>query len=382
MKKLLFTSLLLSGFAIGSMAQQIIGNKPSQRMMLPNSEVKEFKTKSSSNDSREYHEMYLDYSVANFDDLFYVWRMSSSYTAIDTALNYVGVTVDQLAGFSDISDPEASIVFGEDLGLQSAYPSYLQVTFDSIFVLITHENNSGTYNKIKFSLNTVSATGVPQATELWSQVDSSNTTLSPGGNWVGTGARVMMAYTPNFTTQPGQKVAMVLTYIDETKLDTFSVIAGCVDDGSGGTMAKSQFPTSFMRYPPNIPNITRTSNVGYGSPVGSNGWFEAQNWGMWAYINFENNVSVNENDAKDFGFGVNPNPASNGKVNVDVQSFVSGPLTIEVVNSLGQVVATRTESVSAGLRRFEMSLENQAQGLYFVRVSTEKSTEVQKVIVK
>jgi hypothetical protein len=47
---------------------------------------------------------YMDHSAANFDDQFFVWRMSSSYTATDTALNYIGLSLSHIGGFTDPAD--------------------------------------------------------------------------------------------------------------------------------------------------------------------------------------------------------------------------------------------------------------------------------------
>jgi hypothetical protein len=323
---------------------------------------------------------WLDYSSANFDDLFYVWTFNSGYVAADTTggeinpinIAAVGIT-GPLAGYTDPADIANSINEW----------SYFNgpITIDSIFGVVTHENNSGEYDKIIMEIVTLNGTGTPTSTVLWSATDSSNTTLSPGGNWVGTDASVLLSYAPNFTTTQGQAIGLNLRYVGN-KADTFSVIAGSIDDGAGGTTQQSQYQNSWTRIPPFIPSITKNANIGYGSPVGSSGWFEAQNWAFWAYVSYDA-TSVSENAfIKGVKISQNfPNPA-NKVTNFSYELQKSTNVSFEIYDMNGRLVKEVNEGrVEPGKHKYTIDVDQFNSGVYFFTIKTNETSITKRMVI-
>lgn len=367
-----YLSILLAFSIQLCMGQSFLLNEQLHR--IDNSEVQNFKKRATtSNKSASEFNLYIDYQVANFDDNFYVWRFNSDYDATNTSLNYVGLALDSIAGFTDLSDPENSLV---DLD----FPHSMRI--DSIFALVSHENNSGNYDYITMQIVELSPTGVPTNNVLWEQKDSSNTTLSSGGNWVGSGAVFLLSYAPNFTTPWDQKVGLVLKYNDATKTDTFSISAGYMATDTNPDVAlKSTFKNSYMRYPPNIPNITPCSNVGYGNPVGSQGWFQAQNWGMWVYATTDP-VGINENSIYGIKLSQNsPNPSS-GITSFNYELIENENIYIELMDMQGRKVLSRNEGIkSAGSHRIELQTNQLDAGTYFYSLITDSGKKLTRKLV-
>jgi len=323
---------------------------------------------------------WLDYSTANFDDLFYVWTFNSNYATSDTTgggvnpINIASVAITgPLAGYDNFDDPQGSVN-------EWAYFNG-PLTIDSIFAIVTHENNSGTYDKIYMEIVTLDANDKPTSTVLWSDVDSSNTTLSPGGNWVGTDASVLMSYTPNFTSTQGQKIGLNLRYV-ANKADTFSIIAGSIDDGNGGTTQQSNYQNSWTRIPPFIPSVTKNANIGYGSPVGADGWFEAQNWAFWAYVSYDV-TSVSENAfIKGVKISQNfPNPAD--KVTNFVYELQKPTnVTFEIYDMNGRLVKEVNQgSVEAGKHKYTIDVDTYNSGVYFVTIKTNETSITKRMVI-
>lgn len=324
------------------------------------------------NSGRATYDLYMDHSAANFDDGFFLWRYNSLYTSTDTSLNYAAWFVNKVGGYTDPADPIGTFVDGATFGFTVDYPANISMRIDTLFVSISHENNSGLYDKLKMRILQVSGTA-PTLTSpiLWEQVDSTNVSLSSGGNWVGIGAGYLQTYTPNFTVASGVKPAFHFIYEDATKLDSLGIAAGYVKDplspDPNDPWAKqSDWKTSFMRYPPFIPNITLNSNVGYGSPVGSQGWFYAQNWAIWAKVLLEEVVGVKENSGSN-GFILlhsYPNP-SNLLTNVTFEVPVNCNASLTITDLSGRVVSQQElNDLQVGRHVVSLQTENLANGMY------------------
>lgn len=324
---------------------------------------------------------YVDYSAANFDDLFYVWTFNSNYVTADTTgggispINYAAVGITgPLAGYSDPSDPSGT-------WLERPY-FYGPVTVDSIFAVVTHENNSGTYDKITMQIVTLDNTFKPTDTVLWQETDSSNTTLSPGGNWLGQGAAVALAFAPNFTTSNNQKIGLNLRYVG-AKTDTFSILGGSIDDGNGGTTSQSNYQNSWI----GISYISggariQNANIGYGNPVGSAGWFEAQNWSIWAYVTYDV-TSVSENDfIKGVKIGQSfPNPA-NKVTNFFYELQKPTDVSFEVFDMNGRLVKEYKEGVKeAGKHTHTINVEEFTSGVYFYTIKTNETSITKRMVI-
>jgi hypothetical protein len=352
-------------------------------------EVKNLKLSQLGPVNRNSYEFYLDHSVANFDDRFFVWRYSSSYVASDTALNYVGLALNRLGGFTDPADLVGSYVDEGSFGFTTAYPSNITLFVDSIFAQITHENNSGNYDIITMKLVTLAANGAPTNTVLWSNTDSSNVALSPSGNWLGTGAAAVITYDPQFTVQAGQRAGIVFEYFDPSKTDTLSIIAGfkgdpASPDPNNPRALQSEWKTSYMRYPPFIPNITLNSNVGYGQPVGTNGYFEAQNWGIWAKVIVTEVVGIQD---KNEGSGyvlhhTYPNP-SNEFTNVTFEIPVASNVTLRVTDLSGRVVfENNINNMMPGKHTLPLNTEMLDNGVYMFTLNANGWTSSKPMVVK
>jgi hypothetical protein len=205
--------------------------------------------------------------------------------------------------------------------------------------------------------------------------------LSSNGNWLGTGAGFVLAYAPAYTTNPGSKVAFVIEYVDPSKVDSFGVLGTSVDDGTGGTLQQSSYKNSYMRYPPFIPQITLNSNVGYGNPVGADGWLEAQNWGIWARVSYDWNVGVNDVNNNLSLVSLSPNPAQNFvRANIDLAkpSLVNATLT-DVTGRMVNNVFNGT--MNSGKNFITINTSDLAAGVYFVNISADNGNVVSTRVV-
>ncbi len=376
----IYLTLAAAAISLGAMAQLPRLATNNHRVDISNIRNVSGTTSGPVKSTNAVQNFWLDYSSANFDDLFYVWTFNSNYAAADTTggginpINYAAVAVTgPLAGYTDNADITNSI---------NEFPYFNgPITIDSVFAIVTHENNSGEYDKIFTEIVTLNNSNQPTTTVLWSAVDSSNTTLSPGGNWIGTGASVLISHAPNFTTTNGQKIGFNLRYVGN-KADTFSIIAGAIDDGSGGTTQQSNYKNSWTRIPPFIPNLTLNSNIGYGSPVGTNGWFEAQNWALWAYVSYDV-TSVSENAfIKGVKISQNfPNPAD--KVTNFVYELQKPTnVSFEVYDMNGRLVKDINQGrVEAGKHKFTIDVDQFNSGVYFFTIKTNETSITKRMVI-
>src|SRR5690349_12002923 len=143
MKKLytLFVGLSFASFAIGQAVVALPKQGAPHRVNMPSHSHLNKNTNPSTNSVLTT--MYIDYGGANMDDGAYVWRFSTSYTGVDTAFNYIGVGMNDVSGYLDPADIPGTFTDWNSLGYPNAWPVNLQTTVDSIFALITQENNSG-----------------------------------------------------------------------------------------------------------------------------------------------------------------------------------------------------------------------------------------------
>jgi hypothetical protein len=327
--------------------------------------------------------MWWDYGVADGNTDGFVWQFNSLYTAVDTAMNYAAVSIRQIGGYSDYADPANSVEDFQTLGYTSAWPNNpaLTLTFDSIFVYMTHENNSGNYDFTKCRLITTNASGAPTAssTVLWEQVDSFNTTQSPGGNWLGTGAGFVATYTPGFTTAPGQRVAIQFRYEDPSKLDTVGIGATFTPDPNSSNALISAYPNSFCSYAPFIPNITPNTSITY---TGGIPW-PCQNWNIWAYITANEVVGTDEKGEALFSLlHTYPNPANDLSI-VRFELKNTTEVSFRVFDMAGrEVFRNDMGMLTPGRHNVEMNTLGLADGVYQYTLTAGGSTVTRPVMVK
>jgi hypothetical protein len=324
---------------------------------------------------------YIDYSWFAVNDLSYVWQFNSLYTSSDTSFNYICVALNQFGVFDDYADNVLDLDF---MG-QNIFPSTM--TIDSVFVLMTHENNSGTYNTVGLDIVKLNTTGAPTTTSqvLFSVRDSANTTLSSGGNWLGQGASFVLPFTPNYTVNCAvDKVGLNFIYKGPDS-DTCGVIGSSVDDGAGGTTTQAAYPTSYMRYPPFINGITANRNVGYGTPVGSGGWLEAQDWEIWAKVTFDDaTVGYNEINKKEFKvFQNSPNPFTG---NTTIRYTVAKPanaVSFRMYDLLGNLVMSKTDKeVAAGDYSMVIDGSQYSKGVYLYSFEVDGVKMTKRMVIE
>lgn len=391
MKKIYLLAVSIA-FA-GSIKAQSLNEKPAERFRQNAEEVLSQRQRTAGPVNRA-QSFYMDHSTANFDDGFFLWNMNSNYTSVDTALNFIGLSLNKIFGFTDPADPAGTICDSSLFGFTSSYPTDIGIRIDTIFAQLTHENNSGTYNKITMQVVKLTPQGAPAGVTgtptqvLWEQTDSTNVSLSGSGNWLGAGAGFVMSWTPypTFTgASAGTKLGLIFKYEDPTKQDSLGMTAGYAKDPLDPTKAlKSTIQTSYMRYVPNIPNVTKNSNVGYGNPVGSGGWFEAQNWAMWVYATVGTDVSgFGENNAN--GFRVlesYPNP-TNAATNVRYELGVASDVTVVVTDITGNVVyKTSTSQQGAGEYSISLGTDKLSNGVYTYTLNANNASVSKRFVVQ
>lgn len=374
--------LLLTG------ASLLVANMFAQQVVMPKTHkienAKEFKTARFANqqstalkNSNAITTGFIDYSWQNFNDASFVWQFSSNFTAIDTAINYVGVALTPFQGIFDYADQELDFNF--------AYPNTYTYTVDSIFALLTHENNSGDTNLVVMQLVQTGSTGALTAgsTVKWADTILTTTSLSPGGNWLGSNARYTAGFAPNYTTTAGAKMGMVLRYYGPNT-DSLGVLGSFVDDGTGeGTTTQSPSPTSYMQLPPNISQIVPNRVVGFGSPVGSEGWLPAQDWEIWAKVTFNDITGISDAELNKTAtlYQNVPNP-SKGTTLIKYDLAKSATVSIAFYDITGKKVKEVSEGEkNPGNYQVRVGVEDLSKGVYFYKLKTSNGVELTKKMV-
>ena len=382
MKKLytLILGLSVASFAIGQAIVALPHQGAPHRVNMP-SHSNSQRNSSTPNTAIVPTLIYIDYGGANMDDGAYVWRFSTSYTGVDTAFNYAGVGMNDVSGYTDPADPTNTFLDHAILGYPNAWPINLQVTVDSIFALITHENNSGNEDSLIMKLTNVTGTGAPGTTLLWSQRDVTSTTLSSGGNWVGSGAVVLLGYDLNYVSTPGQKLGLVFEYKDPTKLDTASIYisylcaSGCT--GPSPIPSVSTFTKSWGRYPPYINSISQTANwTSGGNPAA------CQNMGMWIKCTVDLVSGVNEIGNGNISLLQNvPNP-SNGNTTIAYELLNSSDVSLMLYDMTGKEVMNLNQGKQvAGKHAVNLNTLSLNAGIYYYTMSTEDGSKMTKKMV-
>jgi hypothetical protein len=396
MKKL-FTPFLLI-LTLGSFAQQVnTPNSDFEKFRVPQEEFELLKRSHSGNSSRSDVGLYIDYPVTDEieqglgEGINYLWTFNSNYTAAaDTdiiPINFVGVRLLELIGYTDpLLDPI------ETYSGPFAYPNSLQITIDSVFVYLTHENNSGEDNKLFVDIRKLSTTNTFAAAQpiLWTDSVVTNTSLSSSGNWLGVGAGYVLALPVGYTTTVGQKVGLGLRYI-APKSDTLGIAAAYVSNPNGpaspGDYAmKSKFPYSVIRWEGfNNGNFSSTGGIWYTFAAGQTdtSYFKAQNWQIWTKVSFSDVTGIKKQVMLPIDAGQNsPNPFSHSS-QVSFSTKENQALSLVTYNVEGrEVLRTNLGYKTQGTHQIELIANDLASGTYFYRLEGEKGfSTMNKMVV-
>jgi photosystem II stability/assembly factor-like uncharacterized protein len=86
--------------------------------------------------------------------------------------------------------------------------------------------------------------------------------------------------------------------------------------------------------------------------------------------------SVSDNNI----IGIYPNP-NNGNFTLSVTGNARGKINLEVINSIGQMVYQSAYNKDADVMSTECMLNQVARGIYFVRITTESGSKVEKLVI-
>lgn len=394
-KRLLALSISLLPFLAQSQEVNSINNLEKNR--VAQEEVEAAKALFGGSSARSTQTLYIDYPVSDEieqgagDPINFLWPMNSGYTAAeDTSIipmNFMGVRLLELVGYADPLSPPIESYNGP-----FPYPNDLQVTVDSIYMLMAHENNSGEDNRLYVDLRRLSVAGnfADAQPTLWTDSVVTNTSLSPSGNWLGSNALYSFSMACGYTTSVGDKVGIGLRYI-APKSDTLGVLASYVPNPNSPAppddfALKSLFPYSVVRWQGfSGGNYSNTTNIFYTLQPGQEdtSWFRAQNWQIWALLTFEDVTGVKHSVKTPFGIQQNqPNPFSQS---TKIEYAVNNPqeLLLEVYNINGQLI--RNENLgfkTQGTYTTQINASDLASGTYYYKISGTKShSEMRKMIV-
>jgi hypothetical protein len=391
MKKI-FTLILLNFSVFVAFGQQM------ERMVEPRPEWKvsqeELRSiKSRTGDvAREVTTLYVDYPVC--DQLErgaesatnYLWTFNSGYDANDTdvvAFNYLGVRMTALSGYTDVTlDPIETYT-----GLLP-YPDNLVVTIDSIYVLLSHENNSGVADSIVLELRETNAQGnlLPNNPLVWSNTTVSSTTLSPGGNWVGSGAVYLLSVPCGYQTLESQRVGVTLRYV-APETDTLALVASYVSNPNGPATPndiamRSLYPHSYFRWMGALNNnVVNAGNVYYPPQTGQDtAYFKVQNWQIWTAVTFDDAASAQQQKmilplSADQNY---PNPLEySSSFNYTLNK--AQHLSIEIMNAEGKLISQKNLGWhAAGAYNAELPVAGLSNGIYFYRLIGDNQTSAQR----
>jgi Secretion system C-terminal sorting domain len=322
----------------------------------------------------------LDYTALDgFSILGYC--VNSAFNAGDTAyynptqLATVSI-VNPLVGYTDPNDIIASYV---------EYPYFnFGLTLDSITFLGAHENNTGLYNKFVINIVGTNAQGVPNTTVLTSIVDSTNTTLSPSGNWSGGSGELSNVFVKTlylgYDIPANQRAAINLTYIAD-KLDTFCIIASCIDDNEDQIAdGPATYANSFVKIP-FIGGGAQISTTNLISGVNEDP-FAGQNIWLFANVTY-NNTTVSENQfIKGVKIGQSyPNPANKiTSFSYELQKPTN--VTFEVYDMNGRLVKEYNEGVKeTGKHVHTINVDQFTSGVYFYTIKTNETSITKRMVI-
>lgn len=328
--------------------------------------------------------LYLDYSVANMDDDWYIWPLNALYTIDDTIgfkNCFVQATVkidDYITGYTSLSDLSQKIA-----GNPQNYTTLQQVVYnpqwelfiDSLFAFANHKNTSGQYNKLIAQLVGQTGSEPDLGNVLWASVDSTT------GSYTNPQNVDILAWNPQYTVPAGQRIAFNLRF-EAPDPDTFQLAAGFVDANNNGLCeTPTGFPTSYgqLIY---LPSVSNTANLVYASGADTY-YFASQNWHLWYKVSYVDRTSLEETGAKGFGIEQNtPNPFS-GNTTVKYHMLVSGDVYWKLFDMSGRLLHQSNLGYhNPGTYTLPFDARSLSPGVYIYGITVNGATVTKRMIVK
>jgi hypothetical protein len=341
-----------------------------------------------------------DYSTNTLGILYsrYIWRMNMRYelTQGDTSIKFVVVDYNTLVDS-----------YGNILGNPGdvyPYSSFTGLKIDSVYVACGHMNQSGMNDTLMCKIIALNGTGYPQTgTVLNTTQIIQNTSFTGQATWLQGG---VIGFAPNYTLAPAQTFGVMIEYYG-AKQDTFGILAGFPDQGSGLCAAIPQLqnfaelsyyaPNSYrqdMRFAPplnSFPLLPASSgadtyydcNGQTGFQAGQDSRNFIQNWTIWVKLSYTNTTaSVNENDMNLVALSQNiPNPA-NGNTIINYQLAAASTVNFEVVDITGKLVYSQNMGMkNAGNHSINIDASVLAPGAYFYSLTVGNYKTTKKMIV-
>jgi hypothetical protein len=389
MKKFLFSfsvTILLTGSAFSQGLPMIKGNP------VDNNEFRLLKQKHQRNlnPNRELIDVpfYIDYSVldnldqgATEDYSRFVWPLNSNYVEGDgNVYSFAGVIFRKWAGYTDTEDPQGT--FDET---QPGSKRFIHI--DSVFVPITHENNSGQENSVILQISRQSATGgfSQSAPILWKDTAKTTTSLSPSGNWLGANALVTLSYAPNLDMPVNTFPGISLKYL-APKSDSLGFLGAFTPNPDGPAAGnaiplRSKFPYSFVRWPGRFDNaifspagngvyyVDSQGKAQIDATSGDTVFFFIQNLEIWILGTVREVQGIEENGVNGVRLGnIFPNPM-NETAGLYVSLEQPSQVSVEIYDLAGKLVSAQPQGrLMNGENKITIESAALAPGAYMYRV--------------
>jgi hypothetical protein len=392
MKKIITSFFTFTALVSAAQFQAPFKN-PAERNRVSSEEIQAIKSHLSSS-QRDIVNLYIDYPVCDQiergagDVQNYLWTFNSDYTASDTAgntapLNFAAVRIFDLVGYSDVSQEPINTYTG-----LLPYPDNLSLTIDTIYVLLSHENNSGQENTVFVELRELNASNniLPTTPLVWADTTITSTSISSSGNWLGQGALALLTIPCGYQTLENQKVGINFRYV-APKEDTLGLLAGFVPNPAAGDLPfQTLYPHNYFRYMGILgSNVQNSSTIYYTPQPGQDtGYFYIQNWQMWVSATFEDaTTSAQEKMILPLGLDQNyPNPFEfSSSFSFSIQE--SQDLTLQITDVNGRIIANKELGHHlTGSYNAPLPTENLSAGAYFYQLIGEKDkSAVRRFIV-
>ncbi len=169
-----------------------------------------------------------------------------------------------------------------------------QYHIDSVYTFVKHKNYSGQTDTIIMQMYNLDNQGLPNENSIiWSDTIFTNQSLPADSAWwfINYDIYSWDGYvdTLSYISFPAsiyinqQDFALGIKYFG-SPLDTFHVFGSSQINFQFPYNIPSRYENSYLKSEPALPNWTKTSSIGYGNPVGADGWYYIQDWHMGVHL--------------------------------------------------------------------------------------------------